>query len=856
MIISRLTGLGAALALTLSSVCLAGGVDSLVPKPTSLKELPGNFTLEEDTLKAHNQAGDLSQLASDYLALRLGRIGIDLEGGASDEAQIFFIATKAEQIAAEAYQLEVSPEQIRILASSKSGFLYGVMTLLQLGPDEVWNTDPKPASFSAPAVQISDAPRLAMRGLMLDVSRQFYPKKFVLELLDLLAQHKINTFHWHLTDDEGWRIEIKAYPKLTTIGAERGPGTKLPFSILPAIHGPKDKVQRGFYTQEEIREVVQRAAELGITVIPEIDIPGHCKAAIVAYPELLQDPNDKSRYRSVQGTPNNTLDAGLESTYEFVDKVIAEVAELFPSTFIHVGGDERPGGAWEKSPAAQAMMKKEGLKNTNELQSYFFRRVEAILKKYDKRLLGWQEVAYGGDLSRKDSAIMAWHDVGRAMKEVERQDIDVVLAPASQAYFDLKYERRKDEPGLVWAGTTDTKDAYSYRPLAGKMTQKQKDHILGAIACLWSETIISLERADYMLWPRVCAFSEVCWSQPEGRSWDEFNERLHARHLPRLERQEVAYRVPQPSAKMVGSDVVITPPFPSADVHYSLDGTDPTIDSPQYREPIAIGPNDQLKFATFTPNSRHSRIVSDYEKPPVATWNPAITPADWKEVTLPLQTALRGPGTYEFTFIYERGKFAIDIENVSLIQSAKALGNDAHTAFVGGKMTNNVFRIDAPEAVAGQPASLLVKMKGNEGTESTGRVEMRFYPLRASRKVTAAQPPSDEKYAAAMGSDGDAKTVYRSKGPAVADDHFTILFDKPQTATQAFVSTGFPDGKEQAISGVLETTEDGETWKEVGRIQFGAVSVKFENPISLKGLRLRIDQKQETPLVVQELDIQ
>jgi hexosaminidase len=370
--------------------------------------------------------------------------------------------------------------------------------------------------------------------MMLDTSRNFFSTAYVKKFIDRMAQHKLNRFHWHLTDDEGWRIEIKQYPLLTKIGARRGPGTKLPFSTYPAMRGPKNKVQSGYYTQDDIREIVAYAKVRSIEILPEIDIPGHAKAAIVAYPKLLQDPKDKSHYRSVQKVTNNTINPGMESSYIFLENVISEVSGLFPFGYIHLGGDEIPKDAWKQSPAVHSLMQKKGLKNTKEVQNYFFNRLDKILAKHQRKMIAWQEVTEGKAKLRQNNIFMAWKSPKAGMKMIKKHR-NVIMTPVQYLYFDQQYTRSKKEPGHTWSTPVSTQKIYSFQPL-------NSSYMRGVQACLWSETLLNEKIADYLAWPRAFALSEVAWTEQKKRKWGDFQKRASKAGLKRLQIQGVHYR--------------------------------------------------------------------------------------------------------------------------------------------------------------------------------------------------------------------------------------------------------------------------------------------------------------------------
>ncbi|WP_194437963.1 beta-N-acetylhexosaminidase [Vibrio fluminensis] len=430
------------------------------------------------------------------------------------------------------YNLSVTNQGIRLEAGSSAGFVHASATLLQLieGTEQA-NT------LKVPFVQISDQPRFRYRGMMLDCARHFHPVERVKRLINQLAHYKFNHFHWHITDDEGWRVEIKAYPQLTDIGSTRGAGTLLEpqFSTLNDVH-------QGFYSQEDIRDVVNYAEERGITVIPEIDIPGHCRAAIKALPHLLVDNDDHSQYRSIQHYNDNVLSPALAGTYEFLDTVLAEIVELFPSPWVHIGADEVPDGVWVNSPLCQALMEENGYHSAKELQGHLLRYAEKRLKALGKRMVGWEEAQHGNKVS-KDTIIYSWLSEEAALN-CASQGFDVILQPAQYTYLDMAQDYSPDEPGVDWASTIPLEKAYRYEPLKEVPdTDPIRKRILGIQCALWCEIVTHQQRMDYMVFPRLTALAEACWTDKPHRDWQDYLTRLKG-HLPMLGKQGISYRHP------------------------------------------------------------------------------------------------------------------------------------------------------------------------------------------------------------------------------------------------------------------------------------------------------------------------
>lgn len=437
----------------------------------------------------------------------------------------------------EGYALTVAADSIVIRAPSQAGLFYGVQTLLQLLPPEIFSTNlVENVAWQVPCVQIEDWPRFKWRGLMLDVSRHFFTKSEVETFLDAMALHKMNVFHWHLTDDQGWRIEIKKYPKLTGVGAWR-PGVG--FGLDPkstTAYGP-DGRYGGFYTQDEIREVVNYAAARHITIVPEIEMPGHATAALSAYPQF-SCTNGPFEPPMTGGIFNGIYDPAKEATFMFLADVLAEVAQLFPGHYIHIGGDEVPKETWKGSADCPALMKREGLKNEEELQSWFTRRIEKIVNAHGHSMIGWSEILQGG--LAQNAAVMDW--IGGA-REAAGAGHDVVMTPTAYCYFDFyQSSNQVAEPkAATWGGPLTLNKMYTFEPMPTNVPPALQSHILGAQGNLWTEQIPNLKHAEYMTFPRACALAEVTWSGRDARNWDDFMRRLQI-HVRRLNELNINYR--------------------------------------------------------------------------------------------------------------------------------------------------------------------------------------------------------------------------------------------------------------------------------------------------------------------------
>lgn len=424
-------------------------------------------------------------------------------------------------LGAEAYTLTFAAE-IELAYGDAAGRQYGLTALAQL----LHGARLRPQTFRFPASgSIKDAPRYGWRGCHLDVSRQFYPTADVIRLIDIMAWIRLNIFHWHLSDDEAWRLEIKAYPTLTTLGVLRGPDEPM----LPQLGNGAEPVG-GFYSQDEVRAIVAHATSLSVEVVPEIDIPGHSTATLVALPELVDGQEAPDSYRSVQGYPNNALNPAIELTYDFLGKVFDEMITLFPSTFIHIGGDEVAANTWMASPEAKTLMEKEGIDGTFGLQSYFMKRIQTMLAARGRKLAGWDEVSHGGGVDPQGTLLMAWQkpEVG---VELAQQGYDVVMTPGQAYYLDMVQDEAFQEPGASWAGTVPPKHTYTYEAV-GDFPDALKPRLRGVQACIWSEHFLNRDYFNHLVFPRLGAIAEAAWTPKARKDWLRFA--AVAPLLPRL----------------------------------------------------------------------------------------------------------------------------------------------------------------------------------------------------------------------------------------------------------------------------------------------------------------------------------
>ena len=586
----------------------------LIPQPVSIEYHEGSFLISEATTVV---LPETVKALGDYLKYTMIKTlgftpSITGKAPAQGPAVVFDLADPAEKILGnEGYMLHSGTGQISIRANSQTGLFYGFQTLMQLIPPQVAGSPvQKDAVYEVPAVTITDYPRFPWRGLMLDVSRHFFSLNDVKAYIDQMAKYKFNVFHWHLADDQGWRVEIKCLPKLTEVGAWRVPRTGLWWSFDPPAPGEK-ATEGGFYTQDQIREVVKYAADRQITILPEIDVPGHSLAMIASYPELSstgkQYPvNPGSKFYTIE---DNSLCPGKEVVYETLDKVFTELAPLFPGEYIHIGGDECYKGFWKNSPECQALMKKENLKNLEEVQSWFIKRLEKILQSKGKKMIGWDEILEGG--LAPDATVMSWRGMDGGIQSA-KMGHKVVMTPTQHCYLDLYQGDPVMEPATY--SMLRLSDVYKFEPVPEGVNPEL---VLGGQGNLWSESVATLRHAQYMTWPRGFALAEVLWSPAEARNWGSFMERLPWQ-FRRLDADEVNYSrsVYDPIIRMVKENgvkkIVMTCEAEDYRIHYSFDESYPDRFYPVYNGPLEIpgGAGRIRAVAVKEPGRESGRVVT------------------------------------------------------------------------------------------------------------------------------------------------------------------------------------------------------------------------------------------------------
>ena len=568
---------------------------ALVPRPAQLTLEAGAFDLPEVLpLRIDADAADVRQVAqtlSDRVARSCGRRLELRSGGSRDRALELRLLPSVEAVSPDAYRIAVTPRRMRVEASEIAGLRHGATSVLQLLC--------APGATSVPALRIADAPRFAWRGVMLDSARHYQSPEYLRRFLDAMALHKLNVLHWHLTDDQAWRLEIRKYPRLTQIGAWRVPAGAAQSDIDPATKRPR--THGGYYSQDTVRELVRYAQTLGITIVPEVEMPGHASAAIAAYPELGAVRGAVTHVPADWGIYPNAF-AVDEPTFRFLEDVLRETMELFPSRHIHVGGDEVETAQWQASDAGKAVLAKLDGRDPHVLQAYFTERIARFLESHGRQLLGWDEIL--SPALAKNAVVMSWRGIEGAIKAAQ-QGHDTVLSPWPTLYFDNRQSTLSDEPpGRV--RVVALKDVYQFDPAPAALDAAAQRHVLGLQAAIWTEHIRTEARVDHMTFPRAAAIAELGWTPPAQREWSDFARRLpvlwpHYAALG-LAAADSAYAV---QAKALPDDhadrvrVELSSEVGIGDIRYTRDGSEPRVDSPRYDAPLTLARTERLRARLF-----------------------------------------------------------------------------------------------------------------------------------------------------------------------------------------------------------------------------------------------------------------
>ena len=644
--------------------CLAGVqmADSLsiIPQPQSIQNLNGEFKFPSTiTISSLSQFQKEAEVLASFLQKNGVKVRLIKTNGV-----ISFIENKLTVVNKEQYSLTISPKRIVIGATNSTGAFYAVQTLRQLLPPEVVNNNANLRRTTVPCIKIKDYPRFSWRAFMLDESRHFKGKEVVKSLLDQMAALKMNVFHWHLTDDQGWRIEIKKYPKLTSIGSKRN-DTQVGGYKSDRRSG---KPHFGFYTQEEIKDIVHYAAQRHITIVPEIGMPGHASAAVAAYPELGTDKTP-IEVPSVFGKHQATFNAADESVYKILSEILDEVIALFPSSVIHIGGDEVRFNQWKDSQEIKDLMKREGIKTLSDVQIYFTNRMSKIIADKGRRMMGWNEIL-GDDLHGylkggqtatksldKNAIIHFWKGSHSLATKAIRNGHDVVNSTHQMTYLDYSLKRITPEK------------AYNFDPIFKDLAPEYHSKVKGFGCQMWSEWIPEIEDLHRQVFPRLASYAEVGWTQKDRKDFADFSARME-KQRKRWDLQGITY------AKVAG-------------------------------------------------NSKPSVTANNFfNHPKITNWSPDILTTSFAPITIKVNDYIKASGKYELAFVYIKGTHALDIQSVTLYENGQKISEDKHAGFSGGELKNVTYSLSVDRYKASAKYQLKVVIKGNGGTNSYGDIKI------------------------------------------------------------------------------------------------------------------------------------
>ncbi|MFZ4724441.1 MAG: beta-N-acetylhexosaminidase, partial [Paludibacter sp.] len=609
---------------------------NIIPYPLELIPQNGNFQFNKKTtiFCSFNDSAVLkiaTQFSKQFKLVSGNDLSVKELGSSDTSNSLIFTSILNTSQSKEAYQLKISSNNIHIIANDPKGFFYALQTLYQLLPAEIYAkkkvTNKK---WTAPCVTINDSPRFAYRGQHLDVCRHFFPIAFIKKYIDAMVIHKLNTFHWHLTDDQGWRIEIKKYPLLTEIGSKRSETLIGHFyeSFPQQFDG---KPYGGYYTQEECREIVAYAKERFITVIPEIELPGHAQAAIASYPFLSCNQDSTIKVATRWGIIPEVF-CPRDTTFSFLENVLSEVIDIFPGKYIHIGGDECPKDRWKTCKDCQALIKKQNLNNEHELQSYFVQRIEKFINSKGRQIIGWDEILEGG--LAPNATVMSWRGIAGGIAAAKAGH-DVIMTPNKYCYFDHYQADPATEPMTI-GGYTPLQKAYEFEPVPAELNEAEAKHILGAQANVWTEYISTTDRIEYMAYPRVAAISEVLWSSKENKNWDSFRKRLPTqfdRYKQLNIRHSNVFNDVMFSCISKDNQLQITLSCDNANasIYYTTNGKIPTMKDSLYNSAILLNNQTTITACAFVNGKKVGKPIKkeyiaskvsglEYIQSPVNTW--------------------------------------------------------------------------------------------------------------------------------------------------------------------------------------------------------------------------------------------
>lgn len=837
---------------------------SLVPWPAKVTPATGRLKLDSSTAMVAVKPSEM-QVAAMLAAWLRPSSGLALpivKSASGHPIRLVMDSSLTGRLGREGYLLDCATTGVTIRAADVAGLFYGAQTFRQLLPAAAFSRGPvKQIDWSVPCLAIEDQPRFVWRGFMLDVSRHFFSIDYLKKLVDDMAACKLNLLQLHLTDDDGWRVEIKKYPKLTEVGAWRGTACTLPNTRQGETHARYG----GFYTQRQLKELVAYAKARNIEIMPEVDLPGHALAIAKAYPQTL--PSKLSDAVSAQGFSANAISPAKEPNYQMIDDIIGEIASIFPFAYIHIGGDEVNHKVWEVCPEIKQLMEKEKLANLHQVQVHFTRRLEGILAKHARKMIGWQEIA--DDRLNKQTAIMAWIGPEPGWNAAKR-GTPAVLAPGGSFYFDMGYPNAEDEPPAHWwAGQVGLARAYEFDPLSAKsgIDGAASKNILGVQAALWTEFVTGWKSksgwlelkdeaacADYKIWPRLCATAETAWTPQEQRDFADFSQRMGGQYL-RMAEQGLVFRLEPPTAKLDRGNIVITPAWSQGKVKYTLDGSDP-FDSASAK--IYAGEAIDGRFrggltmrswiaerSVFSPLRRGATIA------PAGTWNVA----DWardqpKTLIYQVADSIQTAGLWKIRMEKTGGRDGLVIDRISLQAAGETIATATPT-----RVGSVILKLDRTPPKAMELA-IVARFTG-EKPEAKGNVliEKLTAEIIDGLKVETKLPVYGEANDTAKLLDLDPDTFCWTSRNMEAGETLDWVLPEPTAIKRIEFQSGQPNStKDQILDAVLEVSADGQTFTQASGFSYGAAKADLNGKL-VKVVRVRATKKSPGWVIFQDLVI-